>query len=323
MSHLGGLRGLPGMTTSSSSKAVLLAGATGVFGGHIDRVLSDAGYTVTGIGRGSGNQLRADLNDRDQVLSAVRGQRFDIVIHAATALKRPPARHRDMIATDVLRTVGMRNLVEATTAVGASRFITESMIFGYGYGPHNGVLTEADPFAPRQADTHIEAHVAAMRTKEELTFGIPDVDGVSLRFGLFYGPGGTETIIDALRKRSLPAPKSQGRVLPWVHLEDAAYAVLTAIEHGRAGQAYNIVDDGPLAFGDHVRAVAAAFGTPKPLSVPAWVLSPMRLLSAMLKTDLRLSNDKARAELGWTPHYPNAESGLAEMANDQRATLRS
>lgn len=321
MSHLGGLRGLPSMTTSS--KTVLLAGATGVFGGHIVRVLSDAGYTVTGIGRGSGNQLRADLNDRDQVLDAVRGRRFEIVIHAATALKRPPARHRDMVATDALRTVGMRNLVEAAAAVGASRFITESMIFGYGYGPHPGVLTEADPFGPPQADKHLEAHVAAMRTKEELTFGIPGVDGVSLRFGLFYGPGGTESIVEALRKRSLPAPPSYGRVLPWVHLEDAAYAVLTAIEQGRPGQAYNIVDDGPLAFGDHVRAVASAFSTPKPLAVPAWVVSPMRLLSAMLETDLRLSNAKAKTELGWTPHYPSAESGLAEMANDHRATLRS
>ncbi len=310
------------MTTSS--KTVLLAGATGVFGRHIVRVLSDAGYSVIGIGRGAGNELRADLNDRDQVLAAVRGQHADIVIHAATALKRPPARHRDMTATDTLRTVGMRNLVEAARAVGASRFITESMIFGYGYGPHAGTLiTEAEPFAPRQPDAHVEAHVAAMRIKEELTFGIPGIDGVSLRFGLFYGPGGTEPVVDALRKRALPAPRSHGRVLPWVHLEDAAYAVLTAIEHGRAGEAYNIVDDEPLGFGDQIRATATAFGTPKPLAVPAWMLSPLRMLSAVLKTDLRLSNAKARADLGWTPHYPNAEAGLAEMVADQRATLRS
>lgn len=344
MSHSGRLPGLPHMTTSSnaaassstassniaSSKAassntagsasVLLAGATGVFGSHITRVLTDAGYDVIGIGRGAGNTLRADLNDREQVLSAVRGRHADVVIHAATALKRPPARHRDMTATDTLRTVGMRNLVEAARQVGASRFINESMIFGYGYGQHGArVLTEADPFAPPQADASLEAHVAAMRTKEELTSSIPGIDGVSLRFGLFYGPGATETILSALRKRALPAPRSHGRVLPWVHLEDAAFAVLTAIEHGRPGEAYNIVDDEPIGFGDHIRATASAFGTPAPLALPAWVLSPMRLLAAMLKTDLRLSNEKARTELGWTPHYPNAVAGLAEMAADMAA----
>jgi nucleoside-diphosphate-sugar epimerase len=304
------------MTTTSS---VLLAGATGVFGRHVVQVLTDAGYQVTGIGRGSGNDLRADLNDRDQVLAAVRGHRFDIVIHAATALKRPPVRHRDMIATDTLRTTGMRNLVEAARSVGASRFITESMIFGYGYGPHAGPPT----FGAPSANAHLEAHVAAMRTKEELTFGIPGIDGVSLRFGLFYGPGATETIVAALRKRALPAPPTHGRVLPWVQIEDAAAAVLAAIEHGRPGSAYDIVDDTPIGFGDHLRLVATAFGTPKPLAVPVWALSPMRLLSAMLHTDLRLGNDRARAELGWAPHYPDTRSGLAEMVADQRATLRS
>jgi nucleoside-diphosphate-sugar epimerase len=317
MSHFGGLSGLPGMT--NSSKAVLLAGATGVFGRHIVRVLTEAGYQVTGIGRGAGNELRADLNDREQVLAAVRGYRADIVIHAATALKRPPARHRDMTATDTLRTVGMRNLVDAARAVGASRFVTESMVFGYGYGPQ-GTSPE---FGRKQSDPRVDAHVAAMRIKEELTFGTPGIDGVSLRFGLFYGPGGTEGIVRALKKRQLPAPPSHGRVLPWVQLEDAATAILAAIEHGRPGEAYDIVDDTPTGFGDHIRLVAAAYRTPKPLAVPAFVLSPLRLMSAMLHTDLRLDNAKARTELGWTPAYASAAAWLAEATAGDRATLRS
>ena len=279
-------------------KTVLLAGASGVFGRHITRVLTDAGYDVLGIGRGPENAVRADINDRAQLLAAVRGRHADIVVHAATALKRPPARHRDMAATDKLRTVGMRNLVEAAQVVGATRMITESMIFGYGYGEHGRTITtEAAPFGPPQANAHLDAHVTAMRVKEELTFGTPGIDGVALRFGLFYGPGGTEAVVDALRKRSLPAPKSHGRALSWVHLEDAAEAVLAAIEHGRPGEAYNIVDDAPLGFGESVRATATAFGTPKPMAAPAWMLSPLRLLATVLKTDIRLSNAKARAEL--------------------------
>jgi hypothetical protein len=38
-------------------------------------------------------------DDRDLLLRAVRGVRADIVIHAATALARPPARHRDSEAS--------------------------------------------------------------------------------------------------------------------------------------------------------------------------------------------------------------------------------
>jgi nucleoside-diphosphate-sugar epimerase len=308
MSHPGGPSGLPGMTTQT----VLLAGASGVFGRHVTRVLGDAGYRVLGLGRGSANDIRADINDRDALLRALDGQHADIVVHAATALAKPPMRHRDMHATDVLRTVGMRNLVEGYHAVGASKFIAESMVFGYGYGEHgSALLTEDAPFAPVQPDPRVEEHVAAMRTKEELTAGL---GGVNLRYGLFYGPDATEPMVAMMRKRMMPAPPAAGRALPWVHLADAAEAMLAAIRHGEPGAAYNIVDDVPMAFGDHLRLTAEAFGAPKPLAVPPWLLRPAgALLAAMLRTNLRLSNAKARDELGWVPEFPGAAQGLAAM----------
>jgi nucleoside-diphosphate-sugar epimerase len=220
-----------------------------------------------------------------------------------------------MTATDRLRTVGMRNLIEAASAVGATRMITENMIFGYGYGQHAGVLVEDSVFGPPQSNRHLDKHVAAMRTKEQLTLETPGLDGVSLRFGLFYGPGGTDPMVEMLRKRTLPAPASGGRVLPWVHLADAADAVLAAIEHGRAGQAYNIVDGGPLGFGDQIRATATAFGTPKPLALPTAAFAPLRLLHALLRTDMRVSSAKAANHLGFTPKYSTVADGLAEMTD--------
>ncbi len=298
---------------------VLLAGGTGVFGRHITDVLTGSGYQVLSLGRGAGNQLRADLNDREQVLTAVSGVRAEIVVHAATALAKPPVRQRDLDATDRLRTVGMRHLVEAAGVVGAHKLITENVIFGYGYGPHGaGVLDESAPWGPAQANPHTGRHVAAMRVKEELTFATPGLDGVSLRFGMFYGPGGTDKIAAGLRKRTIPAPNTT-TVLPWVHLVDAAQAVRAAIEQGVPGTAYNIVDDQPMGFGEYVRAVAAAYETPKPMSVPAWMLRPLGLLAEILRTDLRLSHDLATQGLGWQPHYPTVADGLAAAG---RTTVR-
>jgi nucleoside-diphosphate-sugar epimerase len=304
------------MTTHST---VLLAGASGVFGRHIRSVLEPAGYRVLGLGRGAANEVRADLIDREQLLRAVAGTRADIVVHAATALAKPPALHRDMVATDRLRTTGMRNLVDVAGELGAGRMIGENMVFGYGYGEHGPTpLTETAPFGPRQADRHLEAHVAAMREKERLTLETPGVDGVSLRFGLFYGPGGTDALVPLLRRRRLPAPSSPGHVLPWVDLEDAARAVLAAIEKGRAGEAYTIADAVPMGFGDHLLAVADAYGTPRPVRVPAGLLRPARLLHAMLRTDLRVDTTKARAELGWSPLHPSAVERLADLADAAR-----
>ncbi len=126
-----------GMTTnenSPSNQEILLAGGSGVLGGHIAQALTDAGHKVTGLGRGPGNGIRADLMDRDALLRAVDGRHFDTVIHAATALRKAPMRHRDMRATDALRIEGTAHLIEAARATGARRFIVESIVFGYGYG---------------------------------------------------------------------------------------------------------------------------------------------------------------------------------------------
>ena len=305
------------MTTNESNQSnqsILLAGATGVFGGHITKALTDAGHKVTGLGRGSGNGIRADLMDRDGLLRAVDGHHFDTVIHAATALRKAPLRHRDMHTTDALRIEGTAHLIEAARATGARRFIAESMVFGYGYGDFGTrPLTEDDPFGPRGTTPELEKHIEGMRTKEQLTFGARDLEGIALRFGLFYGPGGTDALFPMLRRRRLPVPDDHGRVLPWVELTDAARAVAAAVERGRPGQAYNITDRTPLGFRAHVLCVAREFGLSKPMAVPLWVVRPMAYAHTVMTGNLRVSSAKAERELGWTPVYPSSGDGLAAL----------
>ncbi|MEU2542442.1 NAD-dependent epimerase/dehydratase family protein [Streptomyces iakyrus] len=302
------------MTTNGTSQSILLAGASGVLGRHITRALTEAGHKVTGLGRSRENGIRADLMDRDALLRAVDGHHFDTVVHAATALRKPPLRDRDMYATDALRTEGTAHLVEAARATGARRFVVESMAFGYGYGDHGDrPLTEDDPFGPRGATPPLERHIAGMRTKERLAFEAEALDGIALRLGLFYGPGGTEALLPLLRRRQLPLPGDRGRVLPWVELTDAARAVVAAVERGRPGQAYNIADDTPMGFRAHVEAVARTFGLPKPVNVPLWLLKPMSYAHTVMSSRLRLSCAKAERELGWTPRYASSHEGLAAL----------
>ncbi|MFE8961200.1 NAD-dependent epimerase/dehydratase family protein [Streptomyces iakyrus] len=302
------------MTTNGTSQSILLAGASGVLGRHITRALTEAGHKVTGLGRSRENGIRADLMDRDALLRAVDGHHFDTVVHAATALRKPPLRDRDMYATDALRTEGTAHLVEAARATGARRFVVESMAFGYGYGDHGDrPLTEDDPFGPRGATPPLERHIAGMRTKERLAFEAEALDGIALRLGLFYGPGGTEALLPLLRRRQLPLPGDRGRVLPWVELTDAARAVVAAVERGRPGQAYNIADDTPMGFRAHVEAVARTFGLPKPVNVPLWLLKPMSYAHTVMSSRLRLSCAKAERELGWTPRYASSHEGLATL----------
>ncbi|GLP65422.1 nucleoside-diphosphate sugar epimerase [Streptomyces sp. TUS-ST3] len=300
--------------SQSQSQSILLAGASGVLGRHIAKALTDAGHKVTGLGRSEGNGVRADLMDRDALLRAVDGQHFDTVVHAATALRKPPMRHRDMHATDALRIEGTAHLIEAAQLTGARRFVAESMVFGYGYGNFGDrLITEDDEYGPRGADAELERHLAGMRTKEQLTFGTPGLEGIALRFGAFYGAGGTETIVELLRKRQLPVPADRDRVLPWVELSDAGRAVAAAVEHGRPGQAYNVVDRTPMGFRGHLLCVAEEFALPKPMTVPLWATRPLSYAHTMFRARMRVSAAKAERELGWTPAYPSSRDGLAAL----------
>jgi nucleoside-diphosphate-sugar epimerase len=310
---------------------VLIAGASGALGVPLTRALLSAGHEVIGLSRTPGNReklralgaepLIADVMDRRALLAAVDGLKADAVVHALTALKKTPIRHRDMAATNALREVGTANLLAAARAVGARRFLVESMIFGYGYGDWGTkVLTEDDPpFGPPGQSRWLERHIRAMRSAESQTIAAEGIEGIALRYGLLYGPGaGAKEMVEMLRRRRLPVLRDGGGPLSWIYIEDAATATAAALENGRPGQAYNVVDDEPTSWREFMRAMAEAVGAPPPLAVPRWVLRLAPYAYAALTSTMRISNDKARRELGWAPSYPTYRQGIEKVTESLR-----
>jgi nucleoside-diphosphate-sugar epimerase len=109
-----------------------------------------------------------------------------------------------------------------------------------------------------------------MRSAEHQTFTTDGIQGVALRYGPFYGPGGAIQGLDRpLRRRRLPVPRDGGGTLPWVYVDDAAAATVAALERGRAGQAYNVVDDQPVQWREFMDTLASAIGAPLPPSGPS------------------------------------------------------
>src|SRR5690606_13801013 len=142
---------------------VLLAGASGTLGGPLVRQLIGAGHQVSGITRTSqgasriaqlgGTPIVVDVMDRDALLRAVEGKTFQAVINQLTALKKAPTRHRDMAQTNTLRIQGTAHLLEAARATGARKFLTQSIVLGYGYTDHGTTpLTEDSPFGVPQGN---------------------------------------------------------------------------------------------------------------------------------------------------------------------------
>ena len=97
-------------------------------------------------------------------------------------------------------------------------------------------------------------------------------------------------------------------------LEDAAAATVAALEKGRAGQAYNIVDDEPVRWKDFLDTLAAELGVRRPRRVPTWTLRAIPYAHTLLMTSMRVSNAKARRELGWAPTVPTYRDGIPLIA---------
>lgn len=303
---------------------VLVAGASGTLGGPLLRRLVAAGHRVTGITRSPGGADRiaqaggtavtVDILDRDALVRAVAGREFDAVIHEATALSKAPTRHRDMAQTNALRTRGTAHLIEAAQATGARRFLTQSIVFGYGYSDHGrALLTEDSPFGVLRGDA-FDPHVEAMVSTEQQAMRTDGIEGIALRYGLFYGAD-LDRVVRMLRRRMLPVTRHGGEI-PFIHHEDAAAATVAALRLGRAGRAYNIVDDTPATFRQLVTEISDQRRAPRPLEVPPWVIGIAAPYGKALfgAISMRVSNERARNELSWRPTYPSIAAGIRAAA---------
>jgi nucleoside-diphosphate-sugar epimerase len=299
---------------------VLLAGASGAVGTPLTGQLIAAGHQVISITRSqaTADRLRdtgaeavvADVMDRDNLLTAVGDVRADAVMHQLTALGIRKMRGA-MQGTNDLRTTGTAHLLAAARAVGAHRFLTQSIVLGYGYRDHGAhVITEDDPFA-EPATGQFGPALAALRSTEEQVFAADEMEGIALRYGAFYGQDSfTRMIINLVRKRRLPVPSNGGGFANFIFLDDAAAATVAALEKGRAGQAYNIVDDEPVRWADYLDAIAADLGARRPWRAPSRIMRAIPYVGTLMTMSMRVSNAKARRELGWAPAVPTYRAGI-------------
>jgi 2-alkyl-3-oxoalkanoate reductase len=300
---------------------VFVAGAGGVLGRHLLPLLIDAGHEVVGTSRSlerlvdiesvGAEAVKLEALDRQAVADAVAAARPDAIVHALTALPPAgPSRVADLDATNRLRIEGTANLLAAARHAGVERFVAESLIGVYGSRAGVEPLTEDAPLADVPAAG--AGVVGALRSLEEQVLGS---GGIALRFGFFYGADvpSTQAAIARLRRRLLPMPGGAPGVASYVHVDDAASGIVAALERGRGGEAYNIVDDEPVSFGEFFRRLAVSAGAPAPVSIPVWLGRLVAPYATALAVDAQLpaSNHRARSELGWQPAFATVREGLA------------
>jgi nucleoside-diphosphate-sugar epimerase len=294
---------------------VFIAGGSGAIGVPLVRALVAAGHQVTASTRSEKNAAMlkglgatpviVDALAADALRRAVVGAHPTHVVHELTALpKGGPKTAKDLDATNRLRIEGTRNLIAAAIAARAQRVLAGSFALIGGKRPG----LPADIVAASAAVESMETQVLDADRSGA-------IEGVVLRYGLFYGPEAASTIemVAMARRRMLPAIRHDQSLLPWIHVDDAASATVAALDRAPAGRSYDIVDDQPVSFSEIVRAMAEAAGAPSPIAVPLWLPRLIAPYTArMLSLRLPLSNQKAREDFNWRPSYPTIREGLRQ-----------
>ena len=312
---------------------VFVAGGSGAMGRRLVPQLVAGGFDVVAMTRdeGKASWLRrvgaqpvvADALDRAAVAGAVKASEPEVVIHQLTALagvKSFKNFDKEFALTNRLRTEGTDHLLEAARIAGVRRIIAQS------YGNWNyertgsAVKTEQDPFDPNPPANQVKS-LQAIRYVENAVVNADGIEGIALRYGNFYGPGtGLDLggdIVTQVRKRMFPIVGDGAGIWSFVHMDDAAAAAIAAIEHGRPG-VYNVADDEPAPVANWLPDLAAVVGAKPPRHIPVWLgrLAAGEVGVSMMTQIRGTSNAKAKAELGWSPHYRTYREGFRNGLGD-------
>lgn len=294
---------------------VFVAGATGVIGRRAVAELVAAGHDVTGVARSpekaallhslGATPVTVDLFDAAAVREVVSGH--DAVVNLAT--KIPPltrmARPSAWEENSRIRREASRHLADAALAAGAAVYVQESLAFVYG--DHGDEWIDEDE--PLVDLPPTEPVLEAERQAARVTEG--GGRGVVLRFGRFLAPDAdhAEPTLRAARAGFYLEPGPQDVYLPSIHADDAARAVVAALD-APAG-VYNVVDD-PLTRRDHRETVGRIVGH-RLLAPPRWALRLTGPSARAFAQSQRPSNERFRRATGWVPRYPDAAAAWAAV----------
>lgn len=293
-----------------------IAGGTGVIGRPLVAQLLAKGHSVAVLSRSEEQAhtlvergiepVIADVFDSDAVKAALNRAQPEVVIEMLTALPRHYTAEEMSAAAPLNRRIrleGGANVLAAARAAGVRRYVRQSIAFWAI--PGSGLADEATPLA-FDASPGVDADARVVNELEQSLLGTPDIEGILLRYGFFYGPGTwfnpDGDVARQIRQEEFPIVGNGEGVWSWLHIEDAAMATVAAAEQGNPG-IYLIANDQPSPVREWLPAFAQWLNAPPPprISVEE-ALEASGADAVYYGTRLRgVSNAKAKRELGFQP----------------------
>jgi len=304
---------------------IFVTGASGFVGGAATKRLVEDGHEVWAMSRSPKSDLAVRAAGATPVrcdLETVEAEHIggaDVVVHCAAFVEQWGPKDAWLRAN----VYGTRAVLDAARRGGARRFIhigTEAALF---HGQHLRGVDETYPLSP-----HSPYPYSATKAQAEIlvrTANAADFATIILRPRFIWGPGDTTLlpVIEALAREGKFMWVNGGRAkTSTTHIDNLVHAIVLALTKGRGGEAYFVLDDGVRTMREMISRMCAERGTALPdTSIPAWAADaigalceglwsvlplpgapPLTRFSAMiLSRDAMLRDDKARAELGYSP----------------------
>ena len=319
-----------------------VTGGTGFVGGAVVRHLREAGHSVRALVRNpeAAASLSApnvslhagDVSERESMRQPMTG--VDGVFHVAGWYKLGPRDRRTATAVNIM---GTRNVLELMRDLRVPKGVYTSSL-AVNSSTHGQLVDEDYQFHGRHISVYDWSKAEAHKVAEELMAnGLPLV---IVQPGLIYGPGDTSavrTILTQFLTRTMPAIPPVAYC--WAHIDDIAAGHLLAMERGKPGRNYFLAGP-PHTLAEALEIAESITGVPAPqrrvpvsalkigAAVTRVVETVKSLPTAYASETLRVlagvtylgKNDRARAELGWSPR-PLRE-GLAETLRHEHELLK-
>ena len=295
---------------------IFVAGGTGAIGRPLLDQLLAKGHKVVALTRSQERAQSlvaqgiepaiADVFNADSVKAAIAHAQPEVVIEQLTALPKTYSRESMSAAAPLnmrIRLEGGANVLAAARAAGVRRYLRQSIAFWAV--PGAGLADEETPLA-FDASPAVAADTRIVTEIEHRLLQTPNLEGIALRYGFFYGPGTwfnpDGDVAQQVRQQQFPIVGNGEGVWSWLHIEDAAIATVAAAERGNRG-VYLIADDRPLPVHDWLPAFAQWLNAPPPPQIS--VKEALQIGGAdtvYYGTQMRgVSNAKAKRELKFQP----------------------
>lgn len=230
---------------------------------------------------------------------------------------------------------GTRQLLDVAKTAGVKRFIhigTEAALF------KGQPMVDVDETYPLALDSPFPySRTKAHAEKAVREANAPGFETIVLRPRMIWGPDDQTllpVIVDMVKKGSFAWIDGGKSRTSTTYIGNLVQAVELALTKGRGGEAYFVLDDGPVVFRDFVSRMLAAVGVEAPTrTAPSGLLRAVafvseklyrafpflpgkppvtRFVANIMAVDCVLIDKKIRAEMGYAP-VATIDQGLAAL----------